>query len=106
MNVPISFTTAALGGKVKVPLIDEVMECDIPEGTQNGKIFFYRGKGIKTNRGSGDLYVEVSVEVPTKLNKAQKQVVEQLKTEIDVKQCAQMKQYRENMSSMYGIDPY
>ena len=106
VNVPISFTTAALGGKVKVPLIDEVMECDIPEGTQNGKIFFYRGKGIKTNRGSGDLYVEVSVEVPTKLNKAQKQVVEQLKTEIDVKQCAQMKQYRENMSSMYGIDPY
>ena len=106
VEVPISLSTAALGGKIKVPLIDEVMDYPIPEGTQSGKIFFVRGKGIKTPRGTGDLYIEVSVEVPTKLTKSQKQEFEALQKDIDVKQCAQMKQYRENMSSMYGVDPY
>ncbi len=106
VNVPVSITTAALGGKVKVPLIDDVMEYTIPEGTQSGKVFFVRGKGIKTSRGTGDLYIEVTVEIPTKLNKAQKQAFEQLQSQIDVKQCSDMKQYRENMSAMYGADPY
>ena len=106
VNVPISFTTAALGGKVKVPLIDEVMDYTIPEGTQSGKVFFVRGKGIKTNRGTGDLYIEVTVEVPTKLTKSQKQLFEQLGKDVDVKQCSEMKNYREKMSSMYGVDPY
>ena len=106
INVPISFTTAALGGKVKVPLIDEVMDYTIPEGTQSGKVFFVRGKGIKTNRGTGDLYIEVTVEVPTKLTKSQKQLFEQLGKDVDVKQCSEMKNYREKMSSMYGVDPY
>ena len=99
-------TTAALGGTVKVPLIDDIMEYTIPEGTQSGKIFFVRGKGIKTNRGTGDLYIEVTVEIPTKLTKAQKQAFTDLQSQIDVKQCSGMKQYRENMSAMYGTDPY
>lgn len=106
VNVPISVATAALGGTVKVPLIDDIMEYTIPEGTQSGKIFFVRGKGIKTNRGTGDLYIEVTVEIPTKLTKAQKQAFTDLQSQIDVKQCSGMKQYRENMSAMYGTDPY
>lgn len=106
VNVPVSFATAALGGKVKVPLIDEVIDYTIPEGTQSGKVFFVRGKGIKTNRGTGDLYIEVTVETPTKLTKSQKQAFEKLQSDIDVKQCSQMKTYRENMSAMYGVDPY
>lgn len=106
VNVPISFMTAALGGKIKVPLIDTTLDYTIPEGTQNGKVFFVRGKGIKTSRGTGDLYITVTVEVPTKLNKSQKSQIETFCKEIDIKQCAEMKSYRENMSAMYGVDPY
>ncbi|MCQ2386889.1 MAG: molecular chaperone DnaJ [Clostridia bacterium] len=104
--VPISFKTAAMGGKVKIPLIDETLEYTIPEGTQSGKMFFVRGKGIKTNRGTGDLYIEVLVEVPSKLSKAQRQALEDFDKETDIKQCSEMKKYKENMQSLYGKDPY
>lgn len=106
VSVPVSFRTAALGGKVRIPLIDEVMDYTVPEGTQSGKIFFVRGKGIKTSRGTGDLYIEIVVEVPAKLTKEQKSALEQLETLTDIKQCPQMKQYRDNMETMYGKDPY
>jgi molecular chaperone DnaJ len=79
VSVPISFKTAALGGKVKIPLIDETIEYTIPEGTQSGKIFFVRGKGIKTNRGTGDLYIEILVEVPARLSRAQRKALKSLK---------------------------
>ena len=106
VTVPISFKTAALGGKVSVPLLDEVMEYTIPEGTQSGKIFFIRGKGIKTQRGSGDLYIEIMVEVPTKLTKEQKKALESLEKETDYKQTPEMKKYKDNVESMYGKNPY
>ncbi len=106
VNVPISFMTATLGGKVKVPLIDETFDYTIPEGTQSGKVFFVRGKGIKTSRGTGDLYISVTVEVPTKITKEQKKLLEDLESATDIKQCAQMKQYKDNLESMYGTNPY
>lgn len=106
VSVPISFKTAAIGGKVKVPLIDETMDYTIPEGTQSGKIFFVRGKGIKSSRGTGDLYIEVVVEVPSKLSREQKKILEQLEDATDIKQCSQMKQYKDNIESMYGKNPY
>ncbi len=106
VEVPISFKTAALGGKVKVPLIDDTIEYTIPEGTQSGKVFFVRGKGIKSSRGTGDLYIIVSVEVPSKLSKAQKKLLEELEKETEIKQCPQMKQYRDNVETMYGKNPY
>lgn len=106
VDVPISFKTAALGGKVKVPLIDDTFDFTIPEGTQSGKIFFVRGKGIKTSRGTGDLYIVVTVEVPSKLSREQKKLLEKLEGETDIKQCAQMRQYKDNIESMYGTNPY
>lgn len=106
VSVPISLDTAILGGKVKIPLIDDTLEYTIPEGTQSGKIFFVRGKGIKTSRGTGDLYIEIVVEIPTKLSKSQKKAIEEFKKEFDYKQCSQMKQYKDNMETMYGENPY
>ena len=106
VELPISFKTAALGGKVKIPLIDETMEYTIPEGTQNGKVFYVRGKGIKSRRGTGDLYIVVSVEVPTRLSKVQKKLLEELDENTEIKQCPQMKQYKDNLEMMYGEDPY
>lgn len=106
VTVPISFKTAVLGGKVKVPLIDDTLEYSIPEGTQSGKIFFVRGKGIKTNRGVGDLYIEVLVETPTKLTKEQKSLISDFDDKGEIKQNPMMKQYKDNMETMYGKNPY
>lgn len=106
VTVPISFKTAVLGGKVKVPLIDDTFEYSIPEGTQSGKRFFVRGKGIKTNRGTGDLYIDVLVEVPSKITKDQKKILEELEKTTDIKQCPSMKQYKDNIETMYGKNPY
>ncbi len=72
VDLPIPFATAALGGTVKVPDIDDVFEYQIPEGTQSGATFTVRGKGLKTRNGTGNLYLRVFVEVPTKLSKEQK----------------------------------
>ncbi len=106
VELPISFTTACLGGKVKVPLIDETMEYTIPEGTPNGKVFYVRGKGIKSRRGTGDLYIVVNVEVPVRASKAQKKLLEELEQVSEIKQTPQMKQYKDNMETMYGENPY
>ena len=95
-----------MGGTVTIPLIGETMEYNIPEGTQSGKIFFVRGKGIKTNRGTGDLYIEAVVEVPSKLSRAQRKAIEEFEKHTEIKQTQQMKNYKENMESMYGKNPY
>ncbi len=106
VDLPISVKTAMLGGKVKVPLIDETMEYAIPEGTQSGKVFFVRGKGIKTPRGTGDLYIVVSVEIPTKLTKKQRDNIIDFYGEMDLKQSPAMKKYKDDIESMYGTNPY
>ena len=106
VEVPISFTTAALGGKVKVPLIDDTIDYTIPEGTQSGKVFFVRGKGIKSSRGTGDLYIVVNVEVPSKLTREQKKTLEELENLTELKQTPQMRQYKDNVEMMYGKNPY
>ncbi len=106
VEVPISFKTAVLGGKVKIPLIDDVFEYSIPEGTQSGKTFFVRGKGIKSSRGTGDLYIIVTVEVPTKLSPKQKAMIDDFDKDTDYKNSPQMKQYKDNIETMYGKNPY
>jgi len=106
VEVPISFTLAALGGKVKVPLIDETFEYTIPEGTQSGKIFYVRNKGIKSARGTGDLYIVITVETPTKLSKEQKKILLELNQSSEYKQTPQIKSYKDNIETMYGENPY
>ncbi len=106
VKVPISFKMATLGGKVKIPLIDETIDYTIPEGTQSGKRFFVRGKGIKTNRGTGDLYIDIIVEVPTRLTRAQKKALEEFDKDSDFKQTPEMKDYKDKLESMYGETPY
>lgn len=74
-DVPLPFHIAALGGKVKVPTINGATEIRIPAGTQSGARFRLREKGIPSLRGygRGDQHVRVFVEVPAKLNAAQRQ---------------------------------
>ena len=78
-SVPISFTTAALGGEIDVPTLAGKAAIDIPDGTQAGKQFRLRGKGIKGVRSSypGDLYCHVSVETPVKLTEHQRKLLKE-----------------------------
>jgi molecular chaperone DnaJ len=79
-ELPISFPTLALGGNVKVPTLNGREELHIPAGTQAGHRFKLRGKGMPnvSGRGHGDLHVIAKVAVPKKLNKEQKQLLEEL----------------------------
>jgi len=78
--VPISFTTAALGGEIAVPTLSGEAAIDLPEGTQTGKQFRLRGKGIKGVRSSfpGDLYCHITVETPVKLSEHQRKILKEL----------------------------
>lgn len=78
--VPISMTTAALGGEIEVPTLAGKAAIDIPEGTQPGKQFRLRGKGIKGVRSSypGDLYCHITVETPVKLTEHQRKLLREL----------------------------
>ena len=79
---PISFTDAALGTSIEIPTIDGgKAKIKIPPGTQTGKQFRLRGKGMPYMRGSGigDLYIQVNTEVPISLNKEQKELLEKFR---------------------------
>lgn len=74
VTVPITYSQAVLGAKITVPTVDGKVEYDVPEGTQSGTTFRLRSKGIQyvNGRGRGDMYVKCEVEIPKKLNKAQR----------------------------------
>ncbi len=78
-EVPISFTTAALGGELEVPTLDGRVKLKIPEETQTGKLFRLRGKGVAPVRGgaTGDLMCRVLVETPSDLNARQKELLQE-----------------------------
>lgn len=79
-EMPISFIDASLGGGVDVPTLDGRVKLKIPSGTQSGKIFRIRGKGIARlhGYGRGDQYVRVIVEVPTRLSEEERKLLKKL----------------------------
>jgi len=84
----VPFPQAALGGDLKVPtLVDGLEDLEIPPGTQPGEVFRIRGKGMPGLRGHGrgDLYVHLTVDVPKKLTERQKELLEELASEMDLK---------------------
>jgi molecular chaperone DnaJ len=78
-DVPIGFAEAALGGEVEVPTLNGKVKLKIPAGTQTGRLFRLRGKGIKPLRGQseGDLFCTVAVETPVNLTSEQKNLLKQ-----------------------------
>jgi len=74
-EVPIPFTTAALGGEIRVPTLDGAVSLKIPPGTQSGSTFRIRGLGMPALQGpgKGDILTYVQVEVPTRLNHEQRE---------------------------------
>ena len=78
LTLPITFTEAALGAQVKVPTLEAPVTLKIPAGTQNGKTFRVKGRGAaKRKGGNGDLLVTAQVVVPEKLNKQEREMLEQ-----------------------------
>ena len=87
IEVPVSFTQAALGAEVEVPTLDGKVKLQIPEGTQSGRVLRLRGQGLpplqprldpkQLAKMRGDLFVQVFVEVPTKLNGRQRELLEE-----------------------------
>ncbi len=84
-TMPISVVTAALGGSLGVPTLEGAVEIDVPEGTQSGKQFRLRGRGVRGVRSSssGDLYCTVMVETPVRLSKRQKELLQEFGATLD-----------------------
>ena len=81
-EMPISFTTAALGGEIEIPTLDGYAKIKIPAETQSGKVFRLRGKGIKGVRSTahGDLMCHVIVETPVSLTSRQKELLQEFES--------------------------
>jgi molecular chaperone DnaJ len=105
-EMPISFSKAALGGEIEVPTLSGKVAFPIPEGTQSGKTFRLRGKGIKGVRSgyAGDLFCHVVVETPVKLTERQKEMLrqfEQLTMEGGAKHSPQSKSWKDKVKEFF-----
>lgn len=107
--VPISIVTAALGGEVDVATLEGKIELTIPEGTQSGKTFRIRGKGIKGVRSSypGDMYCHISVETPVRLNDKQKKLLRDFEVSLKeggAKHSPQSKGFMDRMKGFFTAE--
>jgi molecular chaperone DnaJ len=84
-EVPISIIDATLGGELEVPTLDGKIKLKVPEGSQTGKLFRLRGKGVAPVRGgaAGDMLCRVVIETPVNLNKHQKDLLRELQTSME-----------------------
>src|SRR5499427_1674666 len=86
-EMPVSFSTAALGGEIEIPTLDGTAKIKIPHETQSGKVFRLRGKGIRgvRSREHGDLMCHVVVETPVNLNERQRELLREFEriTQLD-----------------------
>ena len=79
VDLPVSISTAVLGGKVKAPTLKGEKEVEVPAGTQSGTVLRIRGAGIKRlHGGTGDDLVRVLVHVPRKLSREEKKLLQEL----------------------------
>ena len=106
-RVPIPMTTAALGGKILVPVIDgTTAEVEVKAGTQNGHQVRIRNKGMTVLRSSsrGDLYVELMVETPAHLTKRQKELLEEFAIESEKsKTHPESESFFAKVKDMFGV---
>ncbi len=104
-RVPISFTTAALGGEVEIPdLSGKSNTVEIPAGIQSGKQLRVRGAGMPVlqGRGRGDLVVEIAVETPTKLSKKQKEILAAFRETETGEECPESRGFFDKLKDAFG----
>ncbi|MBV8666528.1 MAG: molecular chaperone DnaJ [Burkholderiaceae bacterium] len=105
-EMPISFAKAALGGEIEVPTLNGKASFTIPEGTQSGKTFRLRSKGVKGVRSgyAGDMFCHVVVETPVKLTERQKDLLRELEAstmEGGAKHSPQAKSWKEKVKEFF-----
>ena len=102
VELPISYTQAALGDEVTVPTIDGNVTYRIPEGTQPGDVLRLKGKGVKflQRDGRGDMMMRVAVEVPKKLTKAQKELLMQLEQQMTEKNFEKKESFKDKLKKL------
>lgn len=78
LELPITYTQAVLGGEIEVPTLEGISKYELPKGREIGESYRLEGKGIKDvrGRGRGDLYFTTKINIPKKLNKEQRQILE------------------------------
>ncbi len=103
-EVPISFAQAALGAQIDVPTLDGKVKLKIPAGTQTGKVFRLKGKGVPHLHGGGrgDQHVRVSIETPTDLSAKQRELLEQFAAASTELTHPQSKSFFEKVKQLFG----
>ena len=96
-EIPVPFETLALGGDIQVPTIDGFAKLKIASGTETGKVFRLRNKGMPNveGYGRGDLHVQIMTEVPVKLNGKQKKALAEFKSHVSDNNYPSAKRFRE-----------
>ena len=102
--LPVSFPQAALGTELQIETLEGMATIKIPEGTQSGREFKLRGKGVPhlNSHGKGDLVVEVRVTTPSKLNKAQRDLLKQLSETMTVENTPTNRGLFEKMKEIFS----
>jgi molecular chaperone DnaJ len=105
-EVPVSFSQAALGGEVKIPLIEGQTDFEVPKGTQSGEVYRIRGKGLPNvhGRGVGDLLVRVHVETPRRLTERQEELMREFAETEEVSVSPRRKSFFEKVKELFGQD--
>ncbi len=102
--IPVSFAQAALGAEISVPTLEGEHVLKMPEGTQSGTTLRIRGKGVPVlnGHGKGDLFVEVRVQTPGKLNKRQRELLLELEATIKVENRPQRRTLLGKVKDIFG----
>ena len=103
LQVPITFSQAALGDEITVPGLKEKLSCKVPAGTQPGTVLRLKGKGVPNVRTGrpGDIFVEINVEVPTKLTGEQKKLIKQFGETKGLEGYSKRKSFSESLKDLF-----
>ena len=100
-KVPISMTTAILGGEVEVPTLEGKRTIKISEGTQSGKELKLRDKGIRTSNGTGSEIIEIKIETPTNLTEKQKRILKEFEDSLNKKNYKESNSFLDKMKKFF-----
>lgn len=104
MDVPVSIADAALGKEIEIPTLEGRVSLKVPEGTQTGKMFRLRGKGVKPVRHSmvGDLLCRIVVETPTNLTARQRELLKELQSTLDGNEAQHSEKKKSFIDRLFG----
>lgn len=103
VSIPVSFPQVVLGTQIDVPTLEGRVKMKVPPGTQSGKVFRLRGKGIEVlgGAGKGDQLVQIVVEVPENISKKQRKLIEELATEFGEDVHPQQRSFLEKLRGLF-----